>query len=82
MHVLAIVLNSRVFTGLLIGYNTLRRHLYIMEQRRKLQPMFCASVKPWLHSDTSLGSIFLDPEVVRSLSLGAVWNFSKGTGLP
>ena len=29
-----------------------------------------------------LGSFFLDPEVVRSPSLGAVWNFIKGTGLP
>ena len=29
-----------------------------------------------------LGSFFLDPEDVRSLSLQAVWNFSKGTGFP
>ena len=24
---------------------------------------------------------FLEPEVIKILSLGAVWNFSKGTGL-
>jgi len=29
-----------------------------------------------------LGSFFLDPEDVKSPSLGAIWNFSKGTGLP
>ena len=28
------------------------------------------------------GSLFLDPENIKGLSLGAVWNFSKGTGLP
>jgi hypothetical protein len=28
-----------------------------------------------------LGSFFLDPEDVKSVSLGAIWNFSKGTGL-
>ena len=42
--------------------------------------MFCVSVKPWLHSDTYLGSFFLDPEDVRSLSLGAVWNLVKEQG--
>jgi len=29
-----------------------------------------------------LGSFFLDPEDIRSLGLGATWNFSKATGLP
>jgi hypothetical protein len=24
---------------------------------------------------------FLDPEIIQILSLGAIWNFSKGTGL-
>ena len=28
-----------------------------------------------------LGSFFLEPEVIRSLGLGAIWNFSKATGL-
>jgi len=28
-----------------------------------------------------MGSFFLDPEDIESLSLGAIWNFSKGTGL-
>jgi len=29
-----------------------------------------------------LGSFSLDPEDFKSLSLGVIWNFSKGTGLP
>ena len=28
-----------------------------------------------------LGSFFLDPEDIKSLSLGVIWDFSKGTGL-
>jgi len=30
---------------------------------------------------TYLGSFFLDPEDIRKLSIGAIWNFRKGTGL-
>ena len=30
---------------------------------------------------TYLGSFFLDPEDVTNLSMGAIWNFGKGTGL-
>jgi len=30
--------------------------------------------------DTFLGP-FLDPEGIKILSLGAIWNFGKGTGL-
>ena len=33
------------------------------------------------HRHTYLGSFFLDPEDVRELSLGAIWNFIKRTGL-
>ena len=29
-----------------------------------------------------LGSFFLEPEDIRSLGLGAIWNCSKVTGLP
>jgi hypothetical protein len=31
---------------------------------------------------TCLGSFLFDPEDVRSLSLGAIWNFTKEKGLP
>jgi len=30
---------------------------------------------------TYLGSFFLDPEDIRVLGMGAIWNFDKGTGL-
>jgi len=30
---------------------------------------------------TYLGSLFLDPEDIRVLGMGAIWNFAKGTGL-
>jgi hypothetical protein len=30
---------------------------------------------------TYLGSFFLDPEDIRKLSIGVIWNFAKGTGL-
>ena len=29
-----------------------------------------------------LGSFFLDPEDIKNISLGAIWKFSKATGLP
>ena len=29
-----------------------------------------------------LDSFFLEPEDIKSISLGAIWNFSKATGLP
>jgi len=28
-----------------------------------------------------LGSFFLDPEDIRMVGVGAIWNFAKGTGL-
>jgi len=31
---------------------------------------------------THLGPFFLDPEDVRKLSIGAIWNFGQGTGIP
>jgi hypothetical protein len=53
---------SRVFTGLLTGRNTLRRHLYVVGlsnsptcrkcgTEEETQSTFCASVRFWLHSD-------------------------------
>jgi hypothetical protein len=30
---------------------------------------------------TYLGSFVLDPEDIKQLSIGAIWNFAKGTGL-
>ena len=33
------------------------------------------------HRYTYLGYLFLDPEDIRELGLGAIWNYAKGTGL-
>jgi len=84
---------SRVVLGLLTGHNSLRRHLYIMGQSnnptcRKCGTeeetsvhIFCEceALASLIH--TYLGSFFLDPEDIRKLSIGAIWNFAKGTGL-
>ena len=43
---------------------------------------FSVNVKLWLHSDMYIWAPFLDPEDIKSLSLGTIWYFSKGTGLP
>ena len=83
---------SRVVTDLLTGCNTLRRHIYIMglidsplcrrcgtdEENSSHVVCECEALVTLRHN--YLGSL-LDPEDVRNLSLGAIWNFNKGTGL-
>jgi hypothetical protein len=39
----------------------------------------CEAVASLRHA--YLGSFFLDPENIRALVKGAIWNFAKGTGL-
>jgi len=53
-----------------------------VEKRRKLGPTFSVSVRLWLHSDMYICVFFFNPEDIKGLSMGAIWNFSKGTGLP
>ena len=84
---------SRVLISLLTGHNTLRRHLYVTElsnnpTRRKCGIEKETSVHIWCGCEalasvrhTHLGSFFLNPEDIRKLSTGAIWNFAKGTGL-
>jgi hypothetical protein len=84
---------SRVFIGLLTGHNTLRRHLYIMglgrdptcrkcgTEEETLVDVLCACEALASLRHTRLCSFFLDPEDIRKLSIGAVWNFAKGIGL-
>ena len=84
-------IQSRVVIGLLTGHNTLRRHLYIMGLSnnptcRKCDTEEETSVHIWCECEalaslryTYLGSFFLDPEDIRKLSIGAIWNFAKGT---
>jgi len=85
---------SRVVTGLLMGHNTLRRNLYLLEL---LDSPLCK--KCGVRKETSahilyecealaslrrpyLGSFLLEPKDIKSLGLGAIWNYSKVTGLP
>ena len=78
---------SRVVTGLLTGHNTLRRHLYVMglssdPTRRKYGTEEETSVHILCEYEAlaslrhaNLGSFFLDPEDIRVLGMGVIWNF-------
>jgi len=84
---------ARVVIGLLTGHNTLRRHLHIMglsnnpicrkcgtEEETSVHIMFeCEALTSLRY--TYLGSFFLDQEDIRVVSMGAIWNFAKETGL-
>jgi hypothetical protein len=83
---------SRAVIGLLIGHNTLRRHLHILglsdsplcrrcgveEETSAHIPCECEALASLWH--VHLGS-FLESEDIKSISLGAIWNFSKARGL-
>ena len=70
-----------------------RRHLYIMrpsnnhicrkcstEEETSIYILCeCEALASLRH--IHLGSFFLDPEDIRKLSIGVIWNFAKGTGL-
>jgi hypothetical protein len=85
---------SRVVIGLLTGHNTLRRRPNLMGPTNIPVCSWCGvedETLPHIHCECEalaslryvhLGSFFLDPEDIKSLTLGAIWNFSKGTGLP
>jgi hypothetical protein len=51
------------------------------EQSRRPQLMSCVSEVLETHRHTYLGSFFLALEGIRWLSLGAIWDFIKSTGL-
>ena len=85
---------SKVVTGLPTGHNTLRRHFYLMglinsplcrkcgaEEETSTHILCeCEALASLRHAH--LGSLFLDPKDVKSLSLGGIWNYIKRTGLP
>jgi len=87
-------IQSRVVTGLLTGHNTLRRHLYLLglldspscrkcgvgEETSAHILCDCEALASLRH--VYLGSFFLEPEDIRSLGLGAIWNYGKVAGLP
>ena len=78
---------SRAAIGLLTGHNTLKRHLYVMglsnnptcrkfgtEEETSVHILGeCEALASLRH--VYLGSFFLDPEDIRVLEVGAIWNF-------
>jgi hypothetical protein len=85
---------SRVVTGLLTGHNTLLRHLHLMgltdsplcrkcgAEDETSAHMLCRCEALASIRQAHLGSFFLEPEDVKSQTLGAIWRFSKAAGLP
>ena len=85
---------SRAVTGLLTRHNTLRRHLHLMglsdsplcrrcgadDESSALILCECEALTSLRH--VYLGCCFLEPEDIKSINLGAIWNFSTATGLP
>ena len=85
---------SRAVTGLFTGHNTLRRHLRLMglsdsplcrrcgaeDDTSAHIPCECEALASLRR--VYLGSFCLEPEDIRSISVGAIWSFSKATGLP
>jgi len=85
---------SRVVTGLLTGHNTLRRHLCLLglldshlcrkcgvRKETSAHILYeCEALASLKHA--YLGFFLLEPEDIKSLGLGAIWNYSKVTGLP
>jgi len=85
---------SRAVTGLLTGRNTLRRRLHLLglsdgplcrrcgaEEETSAHILCeCEALVSLRH--VYVGCFFLEPEDIKSISLGATWNFSKVTGLP
>jgi hypothetical protein len=93
-YIKQIRLGFKGLTGrLLAGHNTLRRHLHIMglldsalcrkreagEETSALVLCECEALATLTH--IYLRSFFLDPEDVRALSLRAILNFFRRTGL-
>jgi hypothetical protein len=80
--------------GLLTRHNTLKRHLYLMglsdsplcrrhgtEDETSVHILCeCEALAKLRHE--YLGSFFLEPEDIKNISLGAIYNFGKVTGLP
>ena len=84
---------SRAVICLLTGHNTLRKHLHVMGLSNNPTCRTCGTEEEtsihilgecealaslWRRY---LGFFFLDPEDIRMLGVGAIWNFAKGTGL-
>jgi len=84
----------RVVTGLLTLHITLRRHLHLQglsdsplcrrcgAEDETPAHILCECEASASHRHAYLGSFFLYPEDMKSISLGAFWNFSKVVEFP
>jgi len=86
-------IQSRAVTGLLTGYNTLRRHLHLTELsdsplcRCGAEDETSAHILCGCEALASLRHVYLDssslePEDIKSITPEAIWNSRKVTGLP
>jgi hypothetical protein len=84
---------SSAVTDLLTGHNTVRRHLYIMglsdsplcrcgAEDESLDNILCECAALASLRHVYLGCFFLEPQDIKSIRLGGIWNFGKVTGLP
>ena len=85
---------SRAINGLFTGRNTLRGHLHLIglpdstlcrtcgAEDETSAHILCECEDFASHRHVYLGSFFLEPEDIKSISLGAIWNFGRVTGLP
>jgi hypothetical protein len=85
--------NNPGFIGLPTGHNTLRSYLYVMgvtsnptcrtygtEGETSIHILCeCEALASLRHAEQ--GFFFFEPEYIRKLSTGAIWNFGKGTEL-
>ena len=87
-------IQSRAVIDLLMRYDTLQRHLYLLglhdsplcrkcgvgEETSVHIPCECENLASFRHAH--LDSFFLEPEDIKSLGLGAIWNYCRAVGLP
>jgi len=87
-------IQSRAVIGLLTSHSTLRRHLYLLvlhdspscrkcgvgEETSAHIQCECESLASFIHA--YLNSFFLEPEDIKNLGLGAIWNYCRAVGLP
>jgi hypothetical protein len=85
---------SRAVTGLVTEHHTLRRHLRLTglsdsplcrrcgAEEETSAHFLCECEALASHKQVYLGFFFLEPEDIKSVSLGAIWKYSKVTGLP
>jgi hypothetical protein len=83
---------SKAVTGRLTGHNTLGRHLHLIglsdsplcgrcgAEDETLAHILCECEALASLKHVYLGSV-LEPEDIKSVNLGAIWNFSRATGL-